>query len=204
MPGDNQRKDPIARSFVLLCAATALVGCGAAHRTPAPIPVAVGVGTGPRFRPPALGAAAARGLPIGALRCGSAAKRRFGAHLELFAAARVILIPAGIGIAPPRRAEGAYVSGGRCSYPTLTREPTGVIEVEPGHRRTLGDLFAVWGQPLTARRLAGFRGTVRAYVGGRLVLGDPRPIALARHTEIVLEVGPAIAPHASYRFAPGL
>ena len=115
-----------------------------------------------------------------------------------------MIVAAGIGIAPPRRREGAYVRGGRCSYPVRTREPTGVIEVEPGSAATLGDLFALWGQPLSRRRIGSFRGPVRAYVDGRRRRGDPRRIPLRPHGQIVLEVQGYVPPHPSYRFPPGL
>jgi hypothetical protein len=45
---------------------------------------------------------------------------------------------------------------------------------------------------------------VRAAVGGRDRRGDPRAIALTAHAQVVLQVGPPIAPHARYRFPPGL
>ena len=51
---------------------------------------------------------------------------RFRVHLELFARGLVLLVPAGIGVAPPVERDGAYVLGGRCLYPLRTREPTGV------------------------------------------------------------------------------
>jgi hypothetical protein len=116
-------------------------------------------------------------------------------HLELFAQRRVVLIPPGIGVAPPRTRTGAYVRGGRCSYPLRTREPTGVIEVRVRPRAmTLGQFFAIWGQPLRGR----------AYVDGRRWRGDPRRIPLGRHAQIVLEVGGYVRPHARYGFPPGL
>ena len=115
-----------------------------------------------------------------------------------------MIVAAGIGIAPPRRRDGAYVRGGRCSYPLRTREPTGVIEVEQGGTRTLGDLFALWGQPLSRRRIGSLRGRVSAYVGGERRRGDPRRIPLSRHGQIVLQVQGHVPPHASYRFPPGL
>ena len=113
----------------------------------------------------------------------------------------MVLVAPGIGIAPPRSRHGAYVRGGRCSYAVRTREPTGVIEVAAGGRRkTLGDVFAVWGQPLGRKRMAGFRGQVSAFVGGRRFRGDPRAIPLTRHAQIVLEVGGYVRPHPTYRF----
>ncbi|HEX2016118.1 MAG TPA: hypothetical protein VGN69_05435 [Solirubrobacteraceae bacterium] len=139
-------------------------------------------------------------------RCRVSGPVPYGAHLELFASDHVVVIPAGIGVAPPWRADGAYVRGGRCLYPLRTREPTGVIEVSvrAGPAPTLGDLFAVWGQPLSRHAMAGFRGTVRAYVNGVRWRPDPREIALAHHAQVVLEVGPPVLAHARYRFAPGL
>jgi hypothetical protein len=126
----------------------------------------------------------------------------------LFAGGQVVGVPAGIGIAPPQRRAGARVTEGRCSYPLRSTEPTGVIEVAAASvPPRLGDLFAVWGQPLSRARLAGFRagpGGVRAYVNGRRALGDPRRLALSRHVQIVLEVGAFVAPHPLYRFPPGL
>jgi hypothetical protein len=67
---------------------------------------------------------------------------------------------------------------------------------------TVGDLFRVWGQPLSAHRIAGFRsaGAVLGFVNGRRVHGDPRAIPLRRHDEIVLEIGDYVVPHRSYLF----
>jgi hypothetical protein len=198
----------------MLAAVAVLIGCGGGDGSrssptppstaPAP-PQAPGLGTGPRYRPPSLGALAARGLPVLAMTCAKASRPRHGMHLELFASRRVVLVAPGIGVAPPRERRGAYVAGGRCSYPVSTREPTGVVEVESGTPpRTLGELFAVWGQPLSRHRMAGFRGRVRAYVGGLRRRGDPRAIPLRRHAQIVLEVGGYVPPHRSYHFPPNL
>lgn len=188
-----------------LLAAAVLVGCGTSEAPPL-ARTAPSVGPARRHRPPSLGSRAARALPVRGLHCTRGDQGRFGAHLELFAAGRVVLVAPGIGVAPPRTLRGAYVSAGRCSYPVRTREPTGVVEVEAGGGRakTLGDLFAIWGQPLSRTRMAGFRGTVHAYVAGRRRRGDPRSIPLGRHAQIVLEVGSRVPPHAVYRFPPGL
>ncbi len=181
-----------------------MAGCGGGDEPSLPTR-APSLGPTRDHRPPSLGERAARGLPIAGLRCTRGERRRFGIHLELFAARRVVLVAPGIGVSPPRTREGAYVRGGRCSYPLRTREPTGVVEVEAdGRPKTLGDLFAVWGQPLSKRRMAGFRGPVSAFVGGRRYSGDPRSIPLRRHAQIVLEVGGYVKPHPTYHFPPGL
>jgi len=108
----------------------------------------------------------------------------------------------------PADLRGAYVRNGRCSYPVRTFEPTGVLQVDSRARLTLGDLFAVWGQPLSRNRLVGFRTCggerVRAYVDGRPWRGDLRAIPLRRHAQIVLEIGDYVPPHRTYRFPRGL
>jgi hypothetical protein len=81
-----------------------------------------------------------------------------------------------------------------------------VIVVEPAGapRPTLAQLFALWGQALTPRRVAGFRGPVHAFVGGRPWHRAPGAIPLPPHAEIVLEVGGYLPPHPRYDFEPGL
>jgi hypothetical protein len=165
-------------------------GCGGNDTSmPGPPIVTRPVGMGPGFRLPARGAAATSARPIFGLRCG--AGRRSGpivAHLEIFARRDTLVIPAGVG-----------VLGGRCRYPVRTRSPTGLIVADrPG--LTLGDLFAIWGQPLGARRLAGFTGPVVAFVGGRALHGDVRAIPIRHHSQIVVEVSGYVPPHAHYVF----
>jgi hypothetical protein len=194
------------RAVTALACALAVSGCGGASK-PAehdPSIVPTPIGRGPRWQPGPLSRAVSAARPVAGMRCDSRARGRFGAHLELFAERRVLIVAAGIGIAPPHRRDGAYVRGGRCSYPIRTREPTGVLEVEAGRPYVLGDLFDLWGQRLSRGRIASFRGRVEAYVGGRRWRGDPRRIPLRRHAQIVVEVGGHIPPHRSYRFGPGL
>ena len=156
------------------------------------------IGVGPRYHPPA-GAHAVAGLS-----CAARPVARVGVHLELFAHRRVVLVPPGVGIAGPLVRRHGQVVAGRCSFPVRTREPTGSVELARGARLTLGQLFAVWGQPLSPGRLAGFRGRVRAYVYGRRRTGDPRRIVLAPHANVVLELGGYVPPHPAYLFPRGL
>jgi hypothetical protein len=172
----------------------------------APIPTPIGVTKG--YRLPAHGSLVAKARPVGDLFCSRSSPTRYGVHVELFARGLVLLLPAGIGIAPPLVRDGAYVVRGRCSYPLRTREPTGVIEVASGRTRTVGQLFDVWGQQLSRKRIAGFAAPpgrrVLAFVDGRRWRLDPRSIPLRRHAEIVLEVDGYVPPHTSYRFRKGL
>ena len=199
----------IAGALGLVLAVTLGLAACSATQTPAVAQLqSRPVGTGPRFRIDPVGSSVARARPVAGLVCSRRGPRRFGVHLELFADDRVVIVPAGIGIAPPHSRGGAYVVGGRCSYPARTLEPTGVIQVTRGARVTLGQFFALWGQPLGRHRFAGFRGRpgdpVLAFVDGRPWLGDPRTIPLRRHANIVLELGGYVLPHSRYVFRPGL
>ena len=127
--------------------------------------------------------------------------------MELFAADRVVLLPAGIGTLPPRRLVAGRIASARCYGPIVTLEPTGVVLIRGSGQATLGQLFGVWGAALGPRRLLSFRAagreTVRAFVNGHAWRGPPGDIPLTRHAEIVLELGPAVPPHRSYTFPPG-
>lgn len=180
----------------LLVALSLLTGCGGGP--PEPVGVA-SVGPGPRYQPSAPGPDA---RPIGDLTCERAPAAGY-AHVELFAHGRVVIVPAGIGLAPPRVREGAYVRGRGCRYPLFTEEPTGLIGLRrPG--LTLADLFRVWGRPLGPGALAGFRAPVRVHVDGEPWAGDPGAVPLERHGQVVVQAGrPLVTPHADYRFPPG-
>jgi hypothetical protein len=164
----------------------------------------VPIGDAPSYRIPATSPAVAARRLVDGLRC----RRRpadpvYGIHLELFANRLVVPVPAGIGVAPPLTRNGAYVTSGACTYPLSTLEPTGVVRVD-ARRPSLTTLFKIWGQPLSATRLASFRGQVQAFVGGQPWRRTPGAIPLVRHAEIVLEIGGHIPPHPFYRFPPGL
>ncbi len=201
-----------------LAAAVGIQGCGSgrpaassstagASAPPAPDQLPIPAGQGPRYRLPAVSAAVARRTRLAGLQCTSTHPSAYGVHLELYAQRLVLPVPAGIGVAPPQRRRGVYVLGGACSYPLRTFEPTGVIVVDRfggGRVPLLGELFAVWGQPLSRRRLTGFHGSVSAFVDGRRWSGLPALIPLLPHAEIVLQIGGELPPHPKYLFPPGL
>jgi hypothetical protein len=144
-------------------------------------------------------------MPLGP--CRRTLGPRFGVHVEVFAADRVVLVPAGIGTRPPRRLLAGRIASAGCYGSVVTLEPTGLVLVRPGAAPVLADLFRSWGQPLARRRLASFaprgRHGVTVFVDGRRRSGDPAATRLAPHAEIVLEVGPPVPPHPSYLFPPG-
>jgi hypothetical protein len=140
-------------------------------------------------------------------RCRRRLGPRYGVHVEVFGANRVVIVPAGIGVRPPVRVSGGRVSSAGCYGSLVTVEPTGVVLVRPGSRLLLSDLFRSWGVPLSARRVASFvaprAGQIAVFVGGRGWSGAPGGVPLTRHAEIVVEAGPRVPPHSSYTFPPG-
>ena len=148
------------------------------------------IGVGPEYHPrPALHAACTAAPLVAGDR----------AHLELFANGRVVIVPTGIGLRRPRQAFGR-VYAANCRARLWTLDPTGVVRFDG--RATLGDLFGVWGTNLAPARLISFSGSVRVYLNGRRRRGDPRTLVLHDRDEVVLEVGPTVPPHRSYRFPP--
>jgi hypothetical protein len=201
------RRGPTATAA---CAALLLpAACGSTAGPPDAAPTATAppalvaqarpIGRGARFQPPA------NGPVVG--RCDRRLGARDGAHVEVFAANRVMLVPAGIGTRPPRSFSSGRISTARCYGELVTLDPTGVVLVRPGSDPALADLFRAWGEPLSTRRLAWFsasRGArVVVFVNGRRWPGSPSAVTLEPHSEIVLEVGPYVPPHRSYTFPPG-
>jgi hypothetical protein len=187
----------------IVAALMSLVLPGGAGQATVSLPVPTPIGAGPGFTLPAAGSAVSAARPVAGLECRTSTAPGRTMHLELFARGRVVIVPAGIGVAPPVRRDGAHVNGGRCLYPVHTVAPTGVVHVPAGGTATLGQFFDVWGQPLGRSTMAGFHGPVQAYVNGLPVSGDPRRLRLRRHAEIVVESGPFIPPHDSFQFPEG-
>jgi hypothetical protein len=90
----------------------------------------------------------------------------------MFAANRVLLLPAGIGTSPPRTTMDGRVTAARCYGALVTLGPTGMVLVRPGASLTLGSLFSSWGQPLSRTRLASFTAAAGTGVS---VFADGRP-----------------------------
>lgn len=116
-------------------------------------------------------------------------------HLDLYVNGKHLVLPAGVGI---------YAN----SFITEvhTHDTSGIIHVEsPSLRRfRLGQLFAEWGVKLTANCVGRYCGSVRWWLNGRQMHGDPGQLALRSHQEIVVTAGklPARIP-SSYMFPAG-
>ena len=128
------------------------------------------------------------------------------AHLSLFDNGRQVAVPRGIGIVPPRVVQNGFVVGGQAFYWLHTHDATGIIHIESPVRKlyTLAQFFAVWGEPLTRRDVAGMNGAVTAFLNGKPYGGKLGAITLVAHAEITLEVGQPVVPPPVYTFPPGL
>jgi hypothetical protein len=151
------------------------------------------IGRGPEFQPVARAprAGCERGRVSG----------RFRAHVELFGRRHAIVIPAGIGIGGQTQRQYGRIVAADCRAGTRTLDPSGVVHFDREGLR-LGDLFAVWGQPLGRARMLSFRGPVSVFVGGRRVTADPGDVPLRDGAQIVVESGGYVPPHPSFRFPP--
>jgi hypothetical protein len=178
-----------------MLAALAATACLAATCAPfVPVPIGAGPAYQPAARWPLAGAAA-----FGGLRGDIATGQRI--HLELFANGRVIVVPGGIGVSGGRTTRYGFITDALWHAPAWTLHPGGVIHLARNGLR-LRDVFAVWGQPLTADRLLSFPGRVRVYVAGERRLGDPGDLVLHDRDQVVLEVGPYVPPHPVFTFRP--
>lgn len=140
------------------------------------------------FAPATHARAQAMGQPINGISCDAqeGARIHIHQHLSIFDRGKPVAIPQYIGIP----------EGARCIYWLHTHTPDGIIHIEAPQDRsfTLGDFFAVWGQPLDRRRAASAvvrKGEqLRVWVNGARYTGDPSKIPLTAHADIVIQVGP--------------
>ena len=108
-------------------------------------------------------------------------------HIDLFVDGNAVTVPAFIGIDQANR-QFAVIH---------VHQADGIIHVESAVQRDyrLGDFFGVWGLRFTPTCIGGFCNgsgkSLRVYVNGTLVQGDPRDVVLKAHQEIVVTFGTA-------------
>ena len=136
------------------------------------------------------------GSPIAGISCDAmeGSRLHIHQHLVILDHGKPVDIPFDVG-----RPQGA-----RCLYWVHTHTPDGIIHIEaPAERSfTLGDFFAIWGQPLSRTQAASAKGTskvpLKIWVDGKAYTGDPRKIVLAAHTDITIEAGPPFSKPTPY------
>lgn len=123
-------------------------------------------------------------------------------HLNLIVDSQKISVPDDIGqiiagsagIADPGTREVG------CNYPLSTTDTSGKIRIKPGSAMpyTLGQFFAIWGQPLTTTNVAGYADKpVKVFIRDGKVLteytGALEAVLLTDNREITIQVGSALS-----------
>ncbi|TXC84822.1 hypothetical protein FRZ40_20315 [Paraburkholderia azotifigens] len=112
-------------------------------------------------------------------------------HLAIYLNGKALALPTNIGTVGPTMAAQTG-----CAYPVHTDDESGKIRMDAstGASYTLGQFFAIWGQPLTSSNVAGLTGmpiTIYVNNGGQLskYTGDPASLVLPPHGEVSIEIG---------------
>lgn len=128
------------------------------------------------------------GQPVAGISCDAMEGQRIHIHQHLLILDHGNSVPIPPDVGRP--------ASGQCLYWIHTHTPDGVIHIEsPANRTfTLGDFFAIWGQPLSTTRAASAEAksgmALKVWVDGKPHTGDLTKIPLAAHTDIVIAVGP--------------
>jgi hypothetical protein len=181
----------------------------AAHRPLGPLgPEGVPIPNAPLLAP---AASPAPGESVDGISCAPLEQLAFHihAHLTVFVDGAARRIPRGVGISEPRSIgtpQGPFVVSGACFAWLHTHAADGIVHMESPIQRsfTLGNFFDVWGEPLSADRVATATGHVTAFVDGRPYLGNPRTIPLFAHAQVQLDVGRPLVQPESITFPNGL
>lgn len=117
------------------------------------------------------------------VRCASVVKYHIHAMLSIYRDGARLALPESIG------------RNTHCAYEMHTHDGSGVMHIETDVAKTftLGQFFALWGQPLGAASVAGLPGRPTYYVIDREKVvrftGDPATIPLEAHREVVIVTG---------------
>ena len=115
------------------------------------------------------------------------------AHLSIYLNGQGLAVPANVGIVQTSPTS-------HCNYAVHTHDNSGIIHVEAPAAATftLGQFFALWGQPLSLTDIAGNPGVpVVVYVTDNNQVmqytGDLAAIELLSHREITIQLGTPIS-----------
>ena len=135
-----------------------------------------------------------QGQPVSGIECAPSMDETYHVHthLSVFLNGEALAIPTHLGIVQT----GASTT---CYYNIHTHDQSGKIHVEAPAAAlfTLGQLFAIWGQPLDTTNVGGITGMpIVVYVTDAGVVkketGDWHSIELKSHREVTIQIGTAI------------
>ncbi len=146
---------------------------------------------------------AAKGTTVQGVQCNSGEQVAYHIHTHLAVYVNGVLRPISPGIGtvapvPQQTANGVFDSASSCYYWLHVHAQDGVIHVESPTNTTytLGQFFAIWGQPLSKTRVGPATGNLTVYVNGKAYTGDPTTIPLGSRENIQIDVGTPVAPKA--------
>ncbi len=157
----------------------------------APIAITIGETVGNATYAPFDSASGGQGQPVGGIACdGSVPVQHIHVHLTLIANGVQRAIPLGIG-AKQAEVISNFVVDAHCFYWVHTHDASGILHIESPNsaQLNLGELFAIWGEPLSRANVGGFIGAVTAYVDSTRYDGDLGSLGFVAHQQITLIVG---------------
>ncbi len=195
-----------------------------------PLPLAALSTVGPLKAAPAAGPLGPEGVPIpnapvltapgnvtpgqtiDGIQCGATEMLVYHihAHLTIFVNGAARQVPLGIGIGKPRQVQstgaGPFVVSGSCFMWLHTHASDGILHIESPSAKTytLGNFFAIWGQPLSRNQVGPAHGHVTAFFNGKVYTGNLQDIPLLKHAQIQLMVGKPLVEPAQITFPNGL
>ncbi len=147
-----------------------------------------------------------QGLPVDGIPCNTlGTKYHNHVHLSIYVNGQQFAVPDVIGMKNPGPEVNGFTIKYDCVYELHTHDASGLIHVEAQTPDlfNLGQLFDIWGQPLSSSNVAGFSGQVQIYIASASApvgpatatnyvayTGDLRSIPFVPHNAIVVEVGP--------------
>jgi hypothetical protein len=144
---------------------------------------------------------AAKGATVQGVQCNSGEQVAYHIHTHLAVYVNGVLRPIspGIGTVAPvaqQTPNGVFYSASSCYYWLHVHAQDGVIHVESptNTKYTLGQFFAIWGQPLSKTQVGPATGKLTVYVNGKQYTGDPTAIPLGSREDIQIDVGTPVPP----------
>lgn len=188
---------------MLLASFIALIACSGDSKLPsgpggptgpafsAPIAIAIGQMIGASTYAVGDSVVGGQGQTVQGIACdGSTPVQHIHAHVTIIAGGVQRAIPLAIG-AVGTEVISNFVVNAHCFYWLHTHDASGFVHVEApvSTAFTLGEFFAIWGEPLSRSNVAGFQGTVVAYVDSTRYEGDLSTLVFLERQQITLIVG---------------